>query len=155
MPIELTEESAALVAKPKTYNVFVYGTLKYGYGNHRVLYDPKGFAPKFLGRTQTPPAWDIIPNGPNGGGFPFVIPGTLKIEGEMYEVSETVFQQCDRLEGYPTFYGRVHMQFANGLYAWMYVPVDHDRYRRLVSEQPDLWNEGVYMCAENTKVWVR
>ncbi len=93
--------------------VFVYGTLKRGYGNHRLL--ELGRA-RFLGRDKIEGAMH------NYGSFPAVTlgqPGT--VHGEVYEVSAATLERLDRLEGTPSFYQRTRVSMSTGENAWAYV----------------------------------
>lgn len=104
-------------------NVFVYGTLKQGYGNNRVLQDSE-----FLGHA-TVKDYGLI-----DGGIPYAVysPGSSVI-GEVFHVtSQSVMERLDMLEGYPHHYARDYVTFdtgdgdPHGGRAWMYV-VDHHR----------------------------
>lgn len=77
--------------------VFVYGTLKQGYGNHRVMEMSGG---RFLYRAMTEIEFDLI----SLGGFPGMIPGEHRVLGEVYEVDR--IGPLDSLEGHPSFYRR-------------------------------------------------
>lgn len=91
--------------------VFVYGSLKKGYGNHRLLEDAK-----YLGTHVTDPAYTMV----GLGGFPGVIlTGDTSIHGELYEVTPMEFEYLDGLEGYPSFYNRTKISTDHGE-AWMY-----------------------------------
>ena len=84
------------------YKVFVYGTLKKGFGNHNILKDSK-----FLGKATTSDRWLMIGKGLS---FPYVlkkdkVKGKL-IKGELYEVDSTTLKRLDQLEGVPTHYRR-------------------------------------------------
>lgn len=81
--------------------VFVYGTLKKGHGNNRVLGNST-----FLGEAITcADGFFMYTN----GGFPYVLRnGSFFIKGELYEVtSDEVLRGLDRLEGYPSHYDRI------------------------------------------------
>lgn len=59
----------------------VYGTLKQGHGNHRIIAHP---STKFKGTFATPPNYTLF-----DGGFPVVERGgETAIQGELYEVSD-------------------------------------------------------------------
>ena len=98
--------------------VFVYGTLKKGFGNHRLLTKAKFIANAciFDGKML-----DL-------GAFPALVEGDMDIEGELYEVDKATFAALDRLEGHPTFYKRkrVEAYFSTDEYdmataeAWCY-----------------------------------
>lgn len=87
--------------------VFVYGTLKRGYGNNRVLLDSE-----FIGEAVTVDRNLVLTN----CGFPFMIENpqreavrgsTAPVLGEVYLVSQlSVIEALDRLEGVPDLYMR-------------------------------------------------
>ena len=92
--------------------VFVYGTLKKGFGNNVLLQNSNFIGEGFVEA-------DMF----NFGSFPVVSEGKGSVKGEVYEVNDSVFQSLDRLEGYPNFYDRkkVHVRSEAGdLSAWMY-----------------------------------
>lgn len=116
--------------------IFVYGTLKQGWGNHRCIEGQE-----YLGHGQT-----LYPNYQmySLGGFPGVVAGNKQITGELYAVDDEAFARCDRLEGHPTFYKRQQIPVVIGyvddggaehMSAWMYI------YQGQVSDcQPiDVW----------------
>lgn len=74
--------------------VFVYGTLKEGYHNHRLLVNNR-----LVGRAELR-GYGVY-NLPHGM-FPAVEKGTIenKVIGEVYEISPTDLVKLDRLEGY-------------------------------------------------------
>ena len=75
--------------------VFVYGTLKYGFHNHRFLIGlpfEKAFAPNI-----------DLHAGPL---FPFAKRGTNFACGELYKVDLHTLKKLDKLEGHPNFYCR-------------------------------------------------
>lgn len=78
--------------------VFVYGSLKEGFGNHSVL----GYSEK-LGVHVTKPEYSMY----SLGAYPYVkVGGTTAITGEVYAVDQDTLEDLDRLEGVPTFYNR-------------------------------------------------
>lgn len=85
-------------ALPK--NVFVYGTLKKGFGNHAILRESK-----FVKE-------DMLPiSALSGIGFPFATftddPTAPLLKGEIYEVTdESTLRRLDMLEGSPDWYVR-------------------------------------------------
>ena len=105
--------------------VFVYGTLKEGYGNNRLLSHSK-----FLGAAQS------VGNFVLGNvGFPYAFPSDavpeqykklcFPVVGELYEAdSVESFLSLDFLEGYPSHYDRRITMFDNDVNAWMYVQPD-------------------------------
>jgi gamma-glutamylcyclotransferase (GGCT)/AIG2-like uncharacterized protein YtfP len=81
----------------KKHIVFVYGTLRAGCGNHRLLQQP--------GATRLAADAEVRISGYKMlhlGGFPGIIPGepTDEIVGELYAVNDEVLRSLDYLEGY-------------------------------------------------------
>lgn len=81
--------------------VFVYGTLKQGFGNNRRLHEGRT-EPRFLGYAMTTDVFAMTSTG-----FPFVIDPEhaqglphKNVLGELYEVDDRVMASCDQLEGY-------------------------------------------------------
>ena len=95
--------------------VFVYGTLKTGHGNNRLLEDAT-----FVSTGYTNPVYSLYDLGP----FPAVKRnGTGIIYGELYEVTQEEMNSLDWLEGYPNFYNREVITVTCGgeqHKAWMY-----------------------------------
>lgn len=81
------------------YTVFVYGTLKDGFSNNRLL-----SAADFVGRGCTVKPYVMM----DTGGFPVVFQETAKanVAGEVYEVDGQTLKALDRLEGHPSFFER-------------------------------------------------
>ena len=113
---------------------FVYGSLlgptnrttgEGALGNHRVIADAK-----FLGEHITDDKYTMI----SLGGFPGVLEnGKTAIKGEVYEVTDDIFASLDRLEGYPSFYGRKQIDTVYGK-AWIYLlPESYLSYSRVLS----------------------
>src|SRR5262245_14117457 len=75
--------------------LFVYGTLKRGCHNHRLLLHSQ-----YIGEAQLAPNFVL-----RGEGIPFlcpVEPGTgLWVEGEVYEVTPCQLHRLDSFEGHP------------------------------------------------------
>lgn len=107
--------------------VFVYGTLKKGYHNHRVL----GSNPKFCGKATTPPDYLLYDN----GSYPCMIQATAgegrAVEGEVYEVPDSQMVALDRLEGVPWLYERATIELPG------HGPVIGYIYQRSVSQYLD------------------
>jgi gamma-glutamylaminecyclotransferase len=99
--------------------VFVYGTLKRGFGNHHLLNGSK-----FIGQALTKEKYALYVSG-----IPFVIESepVSQISGEVYEVDQKTLARLDRLEGHPDWYCR-KMVYVSGntnesgesLKAWIY-----------------------------------
>lgn len=111
----------------------VYGTLKKGFGNHRLL-DPRGF--RFVGTFFTKPKFHMT----SAGGFPVVYKDRAEhhIEVEVYEiVDETYLSRVDQLEGHPNWYKREPVELADGspvAKALMYMMAEspaHPSYRNI------------------------
>ncbi|HSH40520.1 MAG TPA: gamma-glutamylcyclotransferase family protein [Arenicellales bacterium] len=97
--------------------VFVYGTLRRGGSNHYILADSD-----FLGPYITEPRYTMF----RLGQFPAVVArGDCPITGELYRVSDEVFDLIDELECYPSVFSRQIIHTPAGD-AWMYL------YNRLV-----------------------
>ena len=98
--------------------VFVYGTLKKGFGNHRLLVKAEFMCPSYIFDGKM---LDL-------GAFPAVVDGAREIHGELYSVDKATLASLDRLEGHPTFYERrkVHAMVPDGpgqegdMEAWCY-----------------------------------
>ena len=77
--------------------VFVYGSLKRGFGNHRCLEGAEFIGPGILDNAKML----------NLGAFPGLVPATTgEIFGEIYKITPTILVRLDRLEGHPHFYCR-------------------------------------------------
>lgn len=112
--------------------VFVYGTLKKGHGNHRVMELSNG---KFLAECETQyDGFAMV----HLGGFPGVIKTTdgTTIKGELYEVEH--LEALDALEGYPNLYYREQVALSCGATAWMYL------YNRAVQPQHKFIDNGIW-----------
>lgn len=103
--------------------VFVYGTLKSGYGNNRLL-----ASSEFIGEAVTEEAFHLC----ELGAFPGMLEADehegdpLLVSGEVWEVDEKTFASLDRLEGHPTFYKRRTLDTSEGK-AWGYIYQGHPR----------------------------
>ena len=102
---------------PAREMVFVYGTLKKGFGNHGLLQGAK-----FIGKAVTTEPYAMYVS----GGIPFVTPNekVSPIKGEVYFVDETTLSSLDRLEGHPDWYCRretwVELEDGREVHAWLY-----------------------------------
>jgi gamma-glutamylaminecyclotransferase len=101
--------------------VFVYGSLKKGFHNHRLLSSGQA---KFLGDAQSiAPEYAML----DLGSFPGLIEGTQRVTGELYEVDDHTFHRLDSLEGHPHMYTRYERRFRmeagdrDALNAWVYI----------------------------------
>ena len=98
--------------------VAVYGSLRQGLGNHRLL-----ASSKFLGEDISQPEWKMY----SLGGFPGIVKGNSEVTLEVYEVDKDTFESLDWLEGYPTFYNRRVINTTYGD-AWVYYLNEPDNY---------------------------
>ena len=101
----------------QTIRVFVYGSLKEGFGNHSLLKDQK-----LLGTDTVTGKHRMVSLG--------WFPGVVKVDdddtegaihGELYEVDAEALDSLDVLEGHPTFYKREKVRTDTaGRKAWIY-----------------------------------
>ena len=109
--------------------VFVYGTLKQGFYNHRVMQHAGG---TFVGEDTTKGQMY------SRGAFPMVdISKDGRILGEIYELEEENLKILDRLEGYPTFYNRSQIDTGHGR-VWIY-HVEREKYPQLPIIETGVW----------------
>jgi|TARA_R100000664_G_scaffold1987_1_gene5106 gamma-glutamylaminecyclotransferase len=95
--------------------VFVYGTLKKGFGNSFLLKDSC-----FISEAETVNKYALYERG-----IPFVIKhqNDTKIKGEVYKVDSYTLYQLDILEGHPNAYKRELVEIKIQDYhikAWLY-----------------------------------
>jgi gamma-glutamylaminecyclotransferase len=105
-------------------DVFVYGSLRKGLQNHSKLVDAT-----YKGVYQTVDPYTMI--GLKSKAYPYVIAKPIHesveavpITGEVYEVSDTLLAELDRLEGHPTQYKRTLVEVrstSKTLLAYMYI----------------------------------
>ena len=93
--------------------VFVYGTLKRGFGNSVLLNEAE-----FVQEAVTSPEFTMR----SLGFFPGVqLVGETPISGEIYKVTDLELKRLDRLEGYPNFYNRKQIEIPGvDVRPWMY-----------------------------------
>jgi gamma-glutamylcyclotransferase (GGCT)/AIG2-like uncharacterized protein YtfP len=109
--------------------VFVYGTLKRGGENHRVL-----AGQRFVGPARTEPAFRLY----QLEGYPGMVeaPGGLSIAGEIWEVDPGALRRLDELEGTDSgLYARVPIRL---LPPHETTPVETYLYRQSVAGRRDL-----------------
>ena len=107
-------------------NIFVYGTLKAGFGNHRLLENSK-----FLGNGSLIGLNRLV----DLGSFPGILcedgPVTV-IEGEVYGIDTLTLDRLDILESNGSFYQRLHriinMNDGSEVDAIVYYLMDAGRY---------------------------
>jgi gamma-glutamylcyclotransferase (GGCT)/AIG2-like uncharacterized protein YtfP len=108
--------------------IFVYGTLKQGYWNNRLVAGSELVA---TGRTYKMFQMNDV-------GFPLIfepVKGMTKmmgqVKGEVYDVSDEVLAMLDRLEGHPHKYKRTELDILTGpessvkaeAYVWQRSPI--------------------------------
>ena len=95
----------------------VYGTLKNGYNNHRLIAQSK---------------W--VDNGSTSNSYPFIVDGLpyvydkeglgYRVQVEVYDVDDATLKRLDQLEGHPTFYKRKQVDISLSDWtttkAWVY-----------------------------------
>lgn len=102
--------------RPETTFVFVYGTLRKGFGNHSLLRTAR-----FLGPARTRKPYAMYADR-----VPYVVRGedVTPITGEVYEVNNRTLRSLDRLEDHPHWYQRepvaVLLEDGSDVIAWMY-----------------------------------
>lgn len=84
------------------HNLFVYGTLKYGFPNHHFLEDSQFLYSGFIRGTLL-----------HLGGYPGLIRGTGQVFGEYYLVDDKLIPALDRLEGHPHLFERTLIDHEN------------------------------------------
>lgn len=80
--------------------LFVYGTLKRGERNHRLIGDQQ-----FLGPAVTAPKYRVFDLGPYPGLVPDSASG-LSVAGELWDVSACALGELDDFEGVPDLFDR-------------------------------------------------
>lgn len=86
------------------HRVFVYGTLRKGFGNHGLL-----AAAKFICNAVSLSKFKMI-----ASGIPYVSKEPVSnIIGEVYEVTDDELSSLDRLEGHPNWYYREPINLKN------------------------------------------
>lgn len=113
--------------------VFVYGTLRMGYGNHRLI--EKSPRSKFIGEGETKDKFKMIYMG-----FPGIIRDNEKeyttIKGELYLVDLETLQSLDILEGTPNFYRREKITvLSNGKKHNAYTYILNTTFRKYTDHQ--------------------
>lgn len=93
-----------------TIHVFVYGSLKKGFGNHSCL------GKSLMVKEDALKSAYLV----DLGSFPGMFQGDGEVHGEVYEVSPAIMSRLDLLEGHPNFYRREVVTLNSGMKAWSY-----------------------------------
>ena len=118
-------------------NVFVYGTLRKGFGNHYLLETSE-----YLGEFRQPIHFDMV----DMGAFPGLVEtnnpfsSTITVEG--YKVTEETLKRLDSLEGYPSFYNRKIIKIGD-IEGYIYYLNGGNRYNYKIVREGD-WLEYKY-----------
>ena len=100
--------------------LFVYGSLKKGFDNHKIL----GKSAKRLGKAKTVSKFGMFED--SFGNYPYLISEPIyKIEGELYEINrKELLEKIDAFEGAPDYYQRkkIKVKSHHGVkYAYTYL----------------------------------
>jgi gamma-glutamylaminecyclotransferase len=125
----MREEDHHLPIGENMHRLFVYGTLRNGYGNHTLIKD------SIREEDSKLKGFDMYTHGL----FPFIVEGKGEVNVESYVVDDYTLQGVDRLEGHPTFYTRTKVKDVNGREGNTYV-YRHDTTSLDKIESGD-WNE--------------
>lgn len=110
--------------------VFVYGSLKQGFGNHEYHLGQS----RMLGKAETLPQYSLF----SLGAYPGVIKGGVTaVQGELYEVNDDELRNLDRLEGHPSYYQREVIETSEGE-AWIYL-LPEDEYQDFETIESGEW----------------
>lgn len=116
----MKEETVETVETGRNIRVAVYGTLRRGFGNHRLLTHAE-----FLGEFVTEPIYSLY----NLGGYPGLKQdGETAVTMEVYAVNEVEARQVDNLEGYSAdrdswFYDKINIETPFGeAGVYIYIP---------------------------------
>jgi len=114
-------------------NIFVYGTLKRGHRNNRLL-----ATSTFVGEAVTAPYWRLG----TCGSFPILQRGKGHVYGEVFKVNRTTLRRLDQLEGEGEMYlrHRIYVTLIDGslMRCWTYVGA------------PKFWSDPLPQVHNNT-----
>ena len=115
-------------------NVLVYGTLRKGHSNHRLLGNSE-----LVGSYMVALPYVMK----HLGGFPGLLSDGQRhdIFCEMYEVDDDTFQRLDYLEGYPSFYNRTEVRVGD-TQAWIYYLTDEEYYQHYPEIESGDWDDA-------------
>ncbi len=111
--------------------LFVYGTLKRGMRNHRLIADQE-----FLGEAVSEPRYRMI----DLGSYPGLVVDTqagLAVQGELWAISDCCLEELDDFEGVPTLFVRHSIAITGwGESMWAYY-----------------WNGAIPTAASSGSAW--
>lgn len=117
--IPLSIKSSKQNPSKNAHLVFVYGTLRRNYHNHKLI--SKAY---FISEWVTPAQYTMI----SFGFYPAVIAvGTSPIVGELYKINDKQLEEVDQIEGVPTFYQRDTIETPAGKAIWYVMPESAER----------------------------
>ncbi|XP_050621962.1 gamma-glutamylaminecyclotransferase isoform X1 [Macaca thibetana thibetana] len=91
--------------------VFLYGTLKRGQPNHRVLWDGAHGSAAFRARGRTLDPYPLVIAGEHNIPWLLHLPGSgRRVEGEVYTVDERMLRFLDDFESCPALYQRTALR---------------------------------------------
>ncbi|KAI4504740.1 hypothetical protein M0802_000290 [Mischocyttarus mexicanus] len=102
-----TNDDSSLLNENPLHRVFVYGTLKRGEPNHKLIQDKTNGYAKYLGIGKTTSSYPLIIA--TKYNIPFLLkkPGVgHHVIGEIYDVDSKMLTKLDELEEHPNFYER-------------------------------------------------
>jgi gamma-glutamylaminecyclotransferase len=121
--------------------VAVYGSLKRGFGNHRLLEQAQ-----FVGVGETPPIYQMRGAGRS---YPGIFSGDSRVQVEVFSVTDSELKRLDQLEGHPSFYNRevtnILLDSGEALPAFIY-------------KLPDTYNMGAVVTELDPKgrqIWTK
>jgi gamma-glutamylcyclotransferase (GGCT)/AIG2-like uncharacterized protein YtfP len=100
---------------PPTARVFVYGSLRRGQANHNQLL---GAPCEGEGTLEGADLHDLGP-------YPMAVPGSCRVQGEIFTVTRDRLQALDRFEGVPRLYRRHRRRLTDGRRVWVYLGQAH------------------------------
>ena len=124
--------------------VFVYGTLKRPYGNHRCIEGAE-----FLGNAVSVKANFIMKHigvpilqqqfGPLGAKLPLA-----RVAGEVFEINDEQLARCDQLEGHPRMYKREERAFNLALTSETFEMPEGQKRFEMITAWVYLWQRSLY-----------
>ena len=126
------------ITSTRKHIIFVYGTLRNGFGNHYLLESST-----LIGEAQTKIRYALYADG-----IPYLSRSSAisQVTGEVYSVDRVTLMRLDQLEGHPHFYTRdlatVVLHDGTEIEAWIYF---HDAIRG------DLIESGDYLQKDSAR----